>query len=108
NDNPDFSKLNIEFFKHFDRVMNHLYEKGIVAHLMIYVWNKEVNWPAMYSKDDNRFFDYVIKRYQGYSNMIWDVSKEALDYGRCDIPYINERIERIRRADAYNRLITVH
>jgi hypothetical protein len=108
NQNPDFSTLNIDFFKHFDRVVNHLYEKGIVAHVMIYVWNKNVNWPPMYSADDNRFFDYVIKRYQGYSNIIWDVSKEALDYGRCDIPYINERIERIRRMDAYNRLITVH
>jgi hypothetical protein len=108
NQNPDFSMLNIGFFKHFDRVVNHLYEKGIVAHVMIYVWNKNVNWPPMYSADDNRFFDYVIKRYQGYSNIIWDVSKEALDYGRCDIPYINERIERIRKMDAYNRLITVH
>ena len=108
NQNPDFSKLNIDFFKHFDRVVNHLYEKGIVAHVMIYVWNKNVNWPPMYSAEDNRFFDYVIKRYQGYSNIIWDVSKEALDYGRCDIPYINERIERIRKMDAYNRLITVH
>jgi hypothetical protein len=108
NQNPDFSTLNIDFFKHFDRVINHLYEKGIVAHLMIYVWNKNVNWPPMYSANDNRFFDYVIKRYQGYSNIIWDVSKEALDYGRCDIPYINERIERIRKMDDYNRLITVH
>lgn len=108
NQNPDFSALNIDFFKHFDRVINHLYEKGIVAHVMIYVWNKNVNWPPMYSGEDNRFFDYVIKRYQGYSNIVWDVSKEALDYGRCDIPYINERIGRIRKMDAYNRLITVH
>ncbi len=108
NDKPDFSTLNIDFFKHFDRVVNHLDKQGILAHIMIYVWNKEVNWPPMYSPEDNRFFDYVIKRYQGYSNIIWDVSKEALDYGRCDIPYITERIERIRKLDAYNRLITVH
>lgn len=108
NQNPDFSNLNIDFFKHLDRVINHLNEKGIVAHLMIYVWNKNVNWPPMYSEEDNQFFDYVIKRYQGYSNIIWDVSKEALDYGRCDISYINERIARIRKIDAFQRLITVH
>jgi hypothetical protein len=108
NDKPDFSTLNIDFFKHFDRVIDHLDKQGIVAHIMIYVWNKEVNWPPMYSAEDNRFFDYVIKRYQAFSNIIWDVSKEALDYGRCDIPYITERIERIRKLDAYNRLITVH
>ena len=108
NDNPDFSSLNLAFFNHFDRVIHHLYEHGIVAHLMIYVWNKNVNWPAMYSDADNRYFDYIIKRYQGYPNMIWDVSKEALDYDRCDIPYINERIERIRKQDGHRRLITVH
>lgn len=80
----------------------------MVAHVMIYVWNKKVNWPEMYSVEDNRYFDYVVKRYHAYPNIIWDVSKEALDYGRCDIPYINERIERISRMDAYERLITVH
>lgn len=108
NAQPDFKHLNIEFFQHFDRVIQHLHESGIVAHVMIYVWNKKVNWPQMYSAEDNLYFDYVIKRYQAYPNVIWDVSKEALDYGRCDIPYINERIERIRSLDTYKRLVTVH
>lgn len=108
NEQPDFSGLNVPFFQHFDRVIQHLHERGIVAHVMIYVWNKKVAWPPMYSPEDNRYFDYVIKRYQAYPNIIWDVSKEALDYGRCDVPYINERIERIRRLDAYKRLVTVH
>ena len=67
NEQPDFSQLNMQFFQHFDRVIQH----------------------------------------QAYPNIIWDVSKEALDYGRCDIPYINERIERIRRLDGYKRLVTV-
>ncbi|WP_084332066.1 DUF5060 domain-containing protein [Runella limosa] len=108
NEHPDFSQLNVPFFQHLDRVVNYLHEQGIVCHLMIYVWNKKVNWPTMYSAEDNRYFDYIIKRYQAYPNIIWDVSKEALDYGRCDIPYINERISRIRRLDAYQRLVTVH
>lgn len=108
NESPDFSKLNVEFFKHFDRVISYLHQQGIVAHVMIYVWNKKVSWPSMYSEADNQYFDYVISRYQAFSNIVWDVSKEALDYGRCDIPYINERISRIRRLDDYNRLVTVH
>jgi hypothetical protein len=62
NEKPDFSTLNVDFFKHFDRVIQHLNENGIVAHVMIYVWNKQVNWPEMYSADDNRYFNYVIKR----------------------------------------------
>jgi hypothetical protein len=108
NDKPDFSSLNVDFFKHFDRVIQYLDEQGIVAHIMIYVWNKNVNWPGMYTWADNLYFDYIIDRYQAFSNVIWDVSKEALDYGRCDIPYVNERISRIRKRDAYGRLLTVH
>jgi len=108
NESPDFTELNIDFFKNLDRKIQLLHENGLASHLMIYVWNKKVNWPKMYSKEDNQYFDYIIKRYQAYPNIIWDVSKEALDYGRCDIPYINERIERIRKNDAYKHLITVH
>ncbi|HEV7347567.1 DUF5060 domain-containing protein [Telluribacter sp.] len=108
NEKPDFSGLNIDFFKHFDRVIEHLNEQGVVAHIMIYVWNKNVNWPDMYSWADNLYYDYIIARYQAYPNIIWDVSKEALDYGRVDIPYINERISRLRSQDQYKRLVTVH
>jgi hypothetical protein len=108
NEKPNFEKLNIHFFKQFDRVINELNLNGINAHVMIYVWNKKVNWAKMYSKADNQYFDYVLKRYQAFSNIIWDISKEALDYGRCDIPYINERIARIRQKDVFKRLITVH
>lgn len=108
NEQPDFTRLNTNLFRHLDRVVELLQRKGMDAHLMIYVWNKKVNWPPMYSEGDNLYFDYVIRRYQAFSNVIWDVSKEALDYGRCDIPYINERISRIRNIDCYHHLITVH
>jgi hypothetical protein len=108
NENPVFNVLNSAFFNHFDRVIHELDQRGIIAHLMIYVWNKQVNWPAMNSVTDNQYFDHIIARYQAYPNVIWDISKEALDYGRCDIPYITERIARVRKQDAYQRLVTVH
>lgn len=108
NETPDYSVLNIDFFKHLDRVVNLLEEKDIVAHIMIYVWNKKVNWPDANSDADNLFFDYVVKRYQAKNNILWDISKEALGYGHDDMNYITERIERLRKLDAYDRLVTVH
>ena len=108
NSKPDYKKLNTTFFRRLDRVIEYLGSKNIVAHLMIYVWNKKVNWPPMYSQADNMYFDYVIKRYQGYPNVIWDVAKEALSYGRCDMNYVSDRIHRIRKIDAYKRILTVH
>lgn len=108
NTKPDHSQLNIEYFKRLDRVIDYLDQKDIAAHLMIYVWNKLVNWPEARSAEDNRYFDYVVKRYQAFPNMVWDVSKEALGYGHTDVTYIHDRIKRLRELDNYQRLITVH
>ena len=108
NEQPKHGRLNIEYFQRLDRVIDYLDQKGIVAHLMIYVWNKRVNWPEANSAADNRYFDYVVKRYQAYPNIVWDISKEALGYGHTDVNYIGDRITRLRELDAYDRLITVH
>lgn len=108
NEQPDHSRLNIEYFQRLDRVIEYLNERGIVAHLMIYVWNKRVNWPEANSAEDNRYFDYVVKRYQAYPNLVWDISKEALGYGHNDVHYITDRIERLRKLDAHRRMVTVH
>ncbi|MCW2121218.1 DUF4038 domain-containing protein [Flavobacterium sp. 7A] len=108
NSKPDFSSLNVAFFDHFDKVIASMHDKELVSHLMIYVWNKKVAWPEMNSPEDNRYYDYVIKRYQAFPNMIWDVSKEALHYGRATNKYISERIARTKKLDGYQRLISVH
>lgn len=108
NENPDYSELNPEFFQKLDRTISLMHDKRIVSHLMIYVWNKLVAWPDMNSDADNMYFDYVIKRYQAFPNIIWDISKEALFYGRADEPYIKSRIERARENDTFNRLLSVH
>lgn len=108
NENPDYSALNVEFFKHYDRIIDLLEENGMVAHIMIYVWNKLVSWPEANSEADNMYYDYIVKRYQAKSNVIWDISKEALRYGYDDPNYITERIDRLKEIDVYNRLVTVH
>ncbi len=108
NDNPDYSKLNLGFFNHFDAVVEAMNDLDITAHIMIYVWNKQVSWPASDSIEDNRYFDYVVARYQAYPNIIWDISKEATGYGHNDMSYIVRRIERLRERDGHDRLVTVH
>ena len=108
NNNPDFSSLNVAFFQNFDRTISLMEDRNIYVHLMIYVWNKMVNWPAPESEADNMYYDYIIKRYQAFSNVIWDVSKEALNNARCTEAYGVERIQRIRKLDAYKRLVSVH
>ncbi|WP_448248948.1 apiosidase-like domain-containing protein [Thalassotalea agariperforans] len=108
NTTPDFSSLNLEFFQHYDHVMSAMHDREIVNHLMIYVWNKMVNWPELGSPEDNRYFDYIIKRYQAFPNIIWDISKEALFYKNTTKNYIADRVDRARELDSFNRLVTVH
>lgn len=108
NDQPDYSQLNLGFFNHFDAVIEEMNRLDLTAHIMIYVWNKQVNWPPSDTAEDNRYFDYVVARYQAYPNIIWDISKEATGYGHNDMSYIVRRIERLKALDGYNRLVTVH
>lgn len=108
NKNPDFSALNPTFFQKLDRTIEALDNYNITSHLMIYVWNKLVNWPDMYSDADNMYFDYVVKRYQAFPHIVWDISKEALYYGRADDKYILERLERLRKLNTFDRLVSVH
>ena len=108
NDSPKYDELNPLFFRKLDRVVTQLRDKAVICHLMIYVWNKKVAWPGQNTAEDRRFFDYVLARYMGFSNIVWDVSKEALTYGYCGPDYIKSKCRRIRELDPYNHLLTVH
>ncbi len=106
NENPGHSRLHPAFFELYDRMMERLRDKGIVAHIMLKVYNKLVNWPPRGSRDEERYFRYVVARYQGFSNVVWDFSKEG--YYEKDKALEKKLIDLIRSTDAYHRLTTVH
>ncbi len=102
---PDYSRMDGAFFAQCDRVILALLRRGMLAHMMIHVYNKQVNWPVLGSPDDDRYWRYVLARYQAFPNMIWDPSKEPF-YQPAE--YIWGRIALIRHLDGYGRLLTVH
>jgi hypothetical protein len=106
NDQPDHTRLNTAFFDTYDGMMNALLEKGIVANIMLKVYNKMVNWPAPGSKDEERYFRYTTARYQAYPNAVWDFSKEA--YNERDKGLEKRLIDLVRANDGYHRLTTAH
>ncbi len=105
-DNYDFSKLNPEYWEHFDKVMDTLFEKGMVAYIYFKVYNKLVDWPEKGSKYDELYFSYIVARYQAYPGIIWSFSKES--YYEPDHDYILKMLDLIASQDAYDRLITTH
>ncbi|CAM3466186.1 DUF4038 domain-containing protein [Occultella aeris] len=105
NETPDYTQLDPAFFAHMDRVVAELHRRGVLTHLMIHVYNKDVNWPELGSADDDRFWRYVLARYQAFSTVMWDTAKESYHQGA---DYIWTRLGLIRRYDGYRRLLTAH
>jgi hypothetical protein len=106
NDEPDHLHLNLAYWRTFDVMADALFRHGLTLHLYLKVYNKLVNWPEKRSLADDLFFKYVVARYQGYSNVVWDFSKES--YNERDKAYLENRVGLIKATDGYRRLVTTH
>ncbi len=106
NEQPDHGRFNLAYWRHYDRVLEALRQRGIIAHVMIKVYNKMVKWPAKGSAEDDLFFRWVIARYAAYPNVHWDFSKESNN--EKDLDYKLGRMRFIRDNDPYHRPLTTH
>lgn len=106
NEKPDHSRFNLAYWRHYDRIIDALCRRGMIAHVMIKVYNKSVNWPAKDSLEEDLYFRWLIARYAAYPNVHWDFSKEANN--EKDLAYKSGRLRFLRQNDPYRRLITVH
>ena len=106
NQKPDHTKLNVEFFKAHEKMMFALWEKGIVAQLMIKVYNKDVNWPAGGSEEERAYFRHVAARYQAFPNLVWDFSKESRK--EPDNKLKRSLVNLLRSEDAYKHPTVLH
>lgn len=106
NDKPDYSRFNLAYWQHYDRVIDAMYRRGIVAHILLRVYNKQVNWPINGSAEDDLYYQWMIARYAAYPNVTWDIAKEA--HYEKDLEYKLGRLRYFRANDPYRRLLTVH
>jgi uncharacterized protein DUF4038/uncharacterized protein DUF5060 len=106
NERPDYSKFNLAYWRHYDRVVDAMYRRGIVAHILMRVYNKMVKWPANGGPEDDLYFRWLIARYSAYPNVTWDLAKEANN--EKDLNYKIGRLRFIRANDPYRRPLTVH
>ncbi len=106
NDQPDHRQLNVAYWQHYDSIIHELNERGLMAHILLKVYNKKVKWPARGSAEDDLFFRTVTARYSAYPNIVWDFSKEA--HNEKDLDYKLGRLRFVRENDPYHHLTTVH
>jgi len=106
NANPDHTRFNLAYWRHYDQVIEALNSRGMIAHIYFKVYNKQVNWPAVGSAEDDQYYRWLVARYSAYPNVTWDVGKES-QYEKSVASKIN-RMNFIRSNDPYHRLITIH
>jgi hypothetical protein len=106
NDKPDYSRFNLAYWQHYDRMMEALRRRGFAAHILLRVYNKQVNWPVNGSPEDDLYYRWLVARYAAYPNVTWDIAKEA--HNEKDLDYKLGRLRYFRENDPYHRLLTVH
>lgn len=99
-------QLNPAFFDNYDYMIKYLHENGIYAHIYLKVYNKYVELPEKYSDEETTYYYNFVARYQAYSNIIWDISKEG--YYEIDKDYFYAISSKVRTWDAYKHLHTIH
>jgi len=103
---PDHSRMNVAYWQHYDRVIAAMNARGIQAHMLVKVYNKQVKWPPNGSTEEKQFFRWLVARYAAYPNIIWDFSKEA--HNEKDLSYKQDVLRFFRETDSYHHLTTVH
>jgi hypothetical protein len=106
NEAPDHLHPNVAYWRVFDAMVRALFDAGVTAHLYLRVYNKGVAWPANRSLADDLYFRYVVARYQGFSNVVWDFAKESKN--EPDKAYLENRLSLVKAQDGYRRLVTTH
>ncbi len=106
NDKPDHGRFDLAYWHHYDRVIEAMNRRGIVAHIMIKVFNKHVRWPAVGSPEEDQYIRWLIARYAAYPNVVWDFSKESFYEKNVQVKI--GWLQRMRQDDPYHRLLTLH
>ena len=106
NEQPVHSRFNLEYWRHYDNVVDALHQRGLIAHIMIKVYNKMVNWPEKGCNEEDLYFRWLIARYAAFPNIVWDLTKEG--WREPDLECKLSRLLLMRKYDPYHRLITSH
>lgn len=103
----DQQTLDLRWARAWDLLLGLLEERGVTAHMMLYVGNKGVVWPERTSAADDLYWRHCLARWGASSAILWDVSKEAGSYG-VGTSYALDRLALIARLNPHGRLVTAH
>jgi hypothetical protein len=72
----DYSTFNVEYFRHFDRLIAELRRIGVEADLILFHPYDKWGYQSMPAEVDDRYLRYVIARYGAFRNVWWSLANE--------------------------------
>jgi hypothetical protein len=107
-DGFDLTRFNPEYFRHLERRLRDLDERGIEADLILFHpydrWGFADLGPAI----DERYLTYVVRRLAAFPNVWWSMANEYDLVSSKDLDDWNRLAEVVRREDHVGHLLSIH
>ena len=104
----DFSRFNVEFFRHMEVRIKDLQDLGIEADMILFHPYDRWGFSTMDGEFDDRYLKYVIARFSAFRNVWWSLANEY-DIMRSKTLLDWERFARIIvENDPYGHLRSIH
>lgn len=104
---PDFERLNPEFFRHFEKRIEQLGELGIEADLILFHPYDRWGYAHMDEASDFRYLRYALARFAAYRNVWWSAANEY-DLMKKPAELWDRYLKFIEQHDPYGRLRSIH
>ena len=106
----DFSRFDVKFFQHLDKVVERLRDMKIEADLILFTPYDAGLWgfDRMSMENNMRYLKYVVARLASYSNIWWSMANEwDLVRAKTYDQWI-EMSKFVDEKDPYNHLLSIH
>jgi hypothetical protein len=112
-DNPGFdvTRFNVGHWQRMDRMLEYARDRGINVSVIFYVDGLEhgsdpFKKANMGGTDEQRYYQYAVNRFAGFSNVMWDVTNEYHLF-RSET-WAEKMGTFLRQADPYDHLTSIH
>ncbi len=109
-DDFDFSRFNIEYFRHFEQCLQQILELGIEADVILFRPYDGEKWgfDRMDAETNDRFTRYAVARLAAYRNVWWSMANE-----NSFMRYLTEKdwdrlFQIVEEKDPYGHMLSIH
>ncbi|MHC4252878.1 MAG: DUF5060 domain-containing protein, partial [Planctomycetota bacterium] len=107
----DYTRLNPEFFRHFEKRVGEVRDLGIEADIILFHPYDRWDFKSMDRETDDRYLRYVVARLASYRNVWWSMANEfdlMVKIQSKKMPDWDRFFQVVRDADPYGRMRGIH